>query len=135
MLPWLTFISATLAAVFGGRRAVQGWLYDRMDRREAKRAELAGWSRGGIDTWTVHLAGPGSDPNATVTLVTSSPDQAARLRRYLEGHEFLSRNPTSAELEVLDAASRNGGEFVLGRAWRPRLFRSRHLSVPPTPDT
>jgi hypothetical protein len=33
MLEWLTFISATLAAAFGGRRAVQGWLYDQVDRR------------------------------------------------------------------------------------------------------
>ena len=93
MLPWLTFISATLAAALAGRRAVQGWLYD---------------------------------PAATVTLVTSSPDQAARLRRYLEDHECLSRNPSPAELEALDAASRNGGEFVSvpRRAWRPRLFRA-----------
>jgi len=118
MLPWLTFISATLAAAFGGRRAVQGWLYDRTDRREARRADLAGWSRGGVDTWRVHLGGPDSDPGATVTLVTSGPEQAARLRRYLEEHDCLSRNPTSAELEVLDAVSQDGGELapVLRRA-------------------
>jgi hypothetical protein len=126
MLLWLTFISATLAATFGGRRAVQGWLYDRADRREARRADLAGWSRGGVDTWTVRLAGPGSDPAATVAVVTRSPEQAGRLRRYLEEHEHLSRNPAPAELEVLDAASRNGGEIALRprRAWLPRLFRA-----------
>jgi hypothetical protein len=86
---------------------------------------LAGWSSSGVDTWTVHLAGPDSDPDATVTLVTSSPDQAARLRRYLEEHEYLSRNPSPAELEALNAASRSGGELALRprRAWHPRLFR------------
>ena len=73
LLEWLIFVSATLGTAFGGRRAVQGWLYDRMDRRAARRSELAGWSRGGVDTRTVRLAGPGSDPDALVTLVTSSP--------------------------------------------------------------
>jgi acylphosphatase len=106
MLEWLIFVSATLGTAFGGRRAVQGWLYDRAARREARRADLAGWSAGGVDTWTVHLAGPDTDPAAVVTLVTSSPEQAARLRRYLEEHEYLSRNPTPAELEALDAAAR-----------------------------
>jgi hypothetical protein len=86
-----------------------------MDRREARRAELAGWSRGGVDTWTVHLAGPDSAPDATVTLVTPSPDQADRLRRYLEDHEYLSRNPTAAELEALDAAARGDTAPVLRR--------------------
>jgi hypothetical protein len=126
MLEWLTFISATLAAAFQGRRAVQGWLYDRLGRRAARRAELAGWSRGGVDTWTVHLAGPDSDPGATVTLVTSSPEQAARLRRYLEKHQYLSRNPSPAELETLDAASRDGDGLALRlrRARWPRLFRA-----------
>lgn len=126
MLEWLTFISATAAAVFQGRRAVQGWLYDRAARREARRSDLSGWSSTGVDAWMVHLAGPDSDPDATVTLVTRSPDQAGRLRRYLEEHESLSRNPSPAELEALDAASRNGGEVVpmARRAWRLRLFRA-----------
>jgi hypothetical protein len=122
MLAWLTFISATLAAAFGGRRAAQGWLYDRMDRRAARRSELAGWSRRGADTWTVHLAGPGSDPDASVTVVTPSPEQAARLRRYLEDHEYLSRNPTPAELQALDAAASGEAPLVRRRRiWRPRL--------------
>lgn len=103
-----------------------------MDRRAARRAELAGWSRGGVDTWTVHLAEPGSTPDATVTLMVCtrdgqpSPDQADRLRRYLQEHEYLSRNPTPAELEALDAADRSDGELALRprRAWRPRLFRA-----------
>ena len=120
-----------------GDAAVQGWLYDRAARREARRADLAGWSRGGVDTWRVHLAGPDSDPGATVTLVTSAPEQAARLRRYVEEHDYVSRNPTSAELQALDAVSRNGGELapVPRRARRPRLFRDRHLPVPPSPET
>jgi hypothetical protein len=134
MLEWLIFVSATLGTAFGGRRAVQGWVYDRMDRREARRAELAGWSRGGVDTWTVHLAGPDSAPDATVTLVTPSPDQADRLRRYLEEHEYLSRSPTPAELAALDAAARAGGQVALRpRAWRPRLFGARRRPVPATP--
>jgi hypothetical protein len=104
-----------------------------MDRREARRADLAGWSAGGVDTWTVHLAGPDSDPGATVTLVTSSPDQAARLRRYLEEHEYLSRNPTPAELAALDAAARAGGQVAPGPgAPGPGLFGARR-PVPPTP--
>jgi hypothetical protein len=74
----------------------------------------------------VHLAGPGSDPDASVTVVTPSPEQAARLRRYLEDHEYLSRNPTPAELETLDAAARGDAApaIRLRRAWRPRLFRA-----------
>ncbi len=126
MLEWLIFLSATLGTALQGRRAVQDWLYDRTARREARRADLSGWSRGGVDTWTVHLAGPDSAPDATVTLVTSSPDQAARLRRYLEEHEYLSRDPTPAELKALDAASRNSGELALRprRAWLLRLFRA-----------
>src|SRR6266498_3070746 len=71
MLAWLTFISATLAATFQGRRAVQGWLYDQLDRREARRADLAGWSRGGVDTWSVRIAEPGSPAK------TDAPEHAA----------------------------------------------------------
>jgi hypothetical protein len=115
MLEWLIFVSATLGTAFGGRRAVQGWLYDRMDRRAARRSELAGWSRGGVDTWTVRLAGPGSDPGALVTLVRVIARPGRPLRRYLEDHEYLSRNPTPAELEAPDAAARGDTAPVLRR--------------------
>jgi len=32
------------------------------------------------------------------------------LRRYLEDHEHLSRNPTPAELETLETAAQDGGK-------------------------
>jgi hypothetical protein len=130
MLEWLIFVSATLGTVFQGRRAVQGWLYDRADRREARRVDRAGWSAGGVDTWTAQL-GP-CDPDApqrsaTVAVTvcgkdgTPSPDQADRLRRYLEEHDRLSRNPTPGELETLTAAARDGGRLDITRARRRRL--------------
>lgn len=132
MLQWLTFISATLAAGFQGRRAVQGWLYDQRERMEARRADRAGWSRAGVNTWTVRLAEPDSGLDAaqrtgTVTLTVHdqrgrpSPDQADRLRRYLEDHEHLSRNPTTGELETLETAAQEGGKLALRRARRSRL--------------
>lgn len=131
LLQWLTFISATVAAVFAGRRAVQGWLYDQRDRREARRVDRVGWSAGGVDTWTVRLAEPDAGPGigerpVTVTLTVfdrrgPSADQADRLRRYLEDHEHLSRNPTPAELETLDKARDEAGRLAIrrGRGSRP----------------
>jgi hypothetical protein len=85
--------------------------------------------------WTVHLAAADSAADArsaTVTLTVCtrdgepSPDQADRLRRYLEEHRCLSRNPSPAELETLDAAGRNGGEVAPRprRAWRQCPFRA-----------
>jgi hypothetical protein len=132
VLEWLTFVSATIAAVFQGRRAVQGWLYDQQDRRELRRVQRAGWSRGGVDTWTVRPADPDpSDRPATVTIEVCdrngnpSPVQADRLRRYLQDHNHLSRNPTPAELETLEAAGRETGELAMRRPrrWRPVVWR------------
>ncbi len=126
MLAWLTFISATLAATFQGRRAVQGWLYDQLDRREARRADLAGWSRGGVDTWSVRIAEPGcpaktdAPEHAAAVTVTvcdkhgqPSPLQADRLRRYLAEHGHISRAPGPAELDTLDQAAADGGRLAL----------------------
>jgi hypothetical protein len=56
VLQWLTFASATIAAVLGGRKAVQGWIYDRRDRLELKRVQRSGWSQTGVATWRVGLA-------------------------------------------------------------------------------
>ena len=42
-----------------GTRAAQGWLYDQRDRLEARRADLAGWSRDGVNTWAVRARGIG----------------------------------------------------------------------------
>jgi hypothetical protein len=135
LLQWLTFASATLAAAFSGRRAVQGWLYDQRDRMEARRVERAGWSRGGVNTWTIRAVEPDGavlDPAqqaATVTLLVSDPRglpsaaQAAGLRRYLEEHEHLSRNPTPAELDTLDEAAADGGRLAITRARRGRLAK------------
>jgi len=113
---------------------VQGWLYAQQDRREARRADLAGWSRGGVDTWTVRLA---ADPAAgvldaperlaavTVTVCDQhgqpSPLQADRLRRYLENHEHISRNPSPGELDTLVRAAEDGGRLALTSARRRRL--------------
>jgi hypothetical protein len=132
MLQWLTFISATLAAGFQGRRAVQAWLYDQRERRAGRRAELAGWSQTGVDTWIVQLAAAAApaDPaqrSATGTVTDcgrdSEPDQnqADRLRRYLEDHQYLSRNPTPAELETLKRAAQDSGRLTVTRARRRRL--------------
>jgi hypothetical protein len=131
MLAWLTFISATLAAGFQGRRAVQGWLYDQRDRKEARHAARAGWSAHGVNTWTVQLAEPEGQPDpfersSTVTLTVCgqrgepSPDQADRLRRYLETHTELSRNPPPDELASLAEAARVGGRLAIRRARRSR---------------
>jgi hypothetical protein len=138
LLEWLTFVSATLAAVFQGRRAVQGWLYDQWDRRDARRAELAGWSRGGVDTWIVRLAdlADQSDPSVRTAVVAvticdrdgrPSPDQADRLRCYLKDHQYLSRNPTSEELEAVEQASKESGRLAITRPRRNRLgWRRSH---------
>src|SRR5260370_4363687 len=75
LLQWLTFVSATLAAAFQGRRAVQGWLYTRMDRRAARRSELAGWSRGGVGTWSVRPADPPGAQPGTLTLTRCPTDR------------------------------------------------------------
>jgi hypothetical protein len=137
LLQWLTFISATIAAGLQGRRAVQGWLYDQRDRRETRRVDRAGWSSTGVDTWIVRLAETDGDPDTsqratTVTLTICdrrgpSADQADRLRRYLEDHECLSRNPTPSELETLDQARDEAGKLAIRRARRSR-------SVPDLPS-
>jgi hypothetical protein len=123
VLEWLTFVSATIAAGFQGRRAVQGWLYDQRDRWELRRIQHAGWSRGGVDTWTVWLADPDrSDRPSTMTIAVCdrngnpSPDQADGLCRYLEDHGHLSRNPTPGELETLEEAAREAGGLAMRRA-------------------
>lgn len=120
LLQWLTFASATLAA------RSQGWLYDQRDRREARRAELAGWSQTGVDTWVATLAALAGPPQRTATVTVTvcgrdgepDHDQAARLRRYLEDHAYLSRNPTPAELEE---AAKDGRRLAIRRARRDRL--------------
>jgi hypothetical protein len=128
MLEWFTFASATIAAVLQGRKQFQGWLYDQADRGEARRAELGGWSRGGVDTWSVRLAEPDpAQPLATVTIAVCDHDgrpsatAADRLRRYLEDHEYLSRNPGPAEMETLDRAAKDGGGLA------PRVARRRWI--------
>jgi hypothetical protein len=113
LLQWLTFVSATLAAGFGARRAVQGWLYERRGRLDARRIRMLGWSQTGVDTWIVQAEEAASLPDptertATVTVTVCdrngqpSPDQADRLRRYLNEHDCLSRNPTADELHALE---------------------------------
>jgi len=142
---WLTFASATLAAVFQGRRAVQGWLYDQRDRRGARRADLAGWSRHGVDTWTVQLAAAAAEAGldapqcpAAITVIVCdqhghpSPVQADRLRRYLENHEHISRNPGPAELAALDQAAKGGSRLALTRARRRRLVPVRRSRRAPS---
>ena len=130
LLQWLTFASATIAAGLQGRKQFQGWLYGQAARREARRAELGGWSRGGVDTWSVRLAEPDrAQPLTTVTIAVCdhdgrpSADQAVTLRRYLEDHEYLSRNPGPAELETLERAAKDGGALAIRRAWRSRMGR------------
>jgi hypothetical protein len=131
LLQWLTFISATIAAVFAGRKAVQGWLYARLDRIEARRAERGTWSRYGVDTWAVRLAEPGDEAVLdaagqsavlSITLVDHrgqpAAQQADRLRRYLEDHQHISRNMTPAELDTLE-------QVALGRLAVPRPRRLR----------
>jgi hypothetical protein len=71
LLGWLTFASATIAAVLQGRRAVQGWTYDRRDRMELKRVTRAGWSSTGVNTWRVGLAEkPENDSDGRPVTVT-----------------------------------------------------------------
>jgi hypothetical protein len=130
LLQWLTFASATIAAGLQGRKQFQGWLYGHADRREARRAELGGWSRGGVDTWSVRLAEPDpAQPLTTVTIAVCdhdgrpSADQAVTLRRYLEDHEYLSRNPGPAELETLERAAKDGSGPALRGARRRRIGR------------
>jgi hypothetical protein len=58
---------------------VQGWLYDRLDRREARRVRIAGWSQTGVDTWFVQLDESAAKPDpsqrtATVTLTVRGKD-------------------------------------------------------------
>lgn len=142
MLAWLTFLSATLAAGLQGRRAAQGWLYDELNRREARRADRAGWSRYGVDTWTVRLVAPDDEAvldviqrPATVTVTVCdggqpSSVQADRLRRYLEEHEYLSRNPTPAELEALEQAAQDGGRLAITHARRSRLLPAGRGRLP-----
>lgn len=85
-----------------------------------------------MDTWAVQLAEPDGEPDpaqrpATVTVSVCdkhgrpSPDQADRLRRYLEDHQYLSRNPTAAELEALEQARDEGSRLALWRGRRARL--------------
>lgn len=116
-LQWLTFVSATLAAGFQGRRAVRGWLYDRRDRLEARRVRMAGWSQTGVNTWFVQLDESAANPDpslrtATVTVSVRgkdgqpSPDQADRLRRYLEDNDCLSRSRQRGILGSLRRGSR-----------------------------
>src|SRR5258708_13508797 len=103
LLGWLTFASATIAAVLQGRKAAQGWIYDRRDRMELKRVTRAGWSSTGVNTWQVGLANKAETDSdgrpVTVTVLVlnkglPSADQAARLRRDLGQYDLLSRNPT-----------------------------------------
>ncbi len=82
LLGWLTFASATIAAVLQGRKAAQGWIYDRQG--------------------------------------LPSADQADRLRRYLEEYDFLSRNPTPDELDVLEKATTESRTAAFRRAHRIR---------------
>jgi len=49
------------------------------------------------------------------------PTRSARLRRYLEDHQYLSRNPTAAELEALEQARDEGSRLALWRGRRARL--------------
>lgn len=81
---------------------------------------MLGWSQTGVDTWIVRAEEPAAMPDqgertATVTLTVCnrngqpSPDQADRLRRYLDEHDCLSRNPTVDELSALEHA----------RSWTP----------------
>jgi hypothetical protein len=49
------------------------------------------------------------------------PDQADRLRRYLEDNDVLSRNPTPAEFEMLDEATSENRALAFKRA---RLARA-----------
>jgi hypothetical protein len=139
MLEWLIFASATLGTALQGRKQFQGWLYDQADRREVRRAELGGWSRGGVDTWSVRLAEPDpAQPLATVTIAVCDHDgrpsatAADRLRRYLEDHEYLSRNPTAAEMASIEQAGRRDGRLGVRRSWRrrPRPLMGRTTGVP-----
>lgn len=132
LLGWLTFASATIAAVLQGRRAVQGWVYDRLDRMEVKRVTRAGWSAAGVNTWRVEVADePQTDSDGrpvTVTIAVlsnkgePSPDQADRMRRYLEEHDSLSRNPTPSELEILEKATDESRAMAFKRARRIRAL-------------
>lgn len=100
VLQWLTFVSATVAAAFQGRRGLQGWLYDRRDHWERRRIERAGWSQTGVDTWVVRLADPHlSDRAATVTIAVCdrsgkpSPNQADRASPVLGGARRAQPEP------------------------------------------
>jgi hypothetical protein len=125
LLQWLTFVSATLAAGFQARRSVQGWLYARRARVDAARIRMLGWSQTGVDTWIVQAEEPAAlaspaERTATVTLRVCdrngrpSADQADRLRRYLNEHDYLSRNPTPDELHALERFRQEARELDSG---------------------
>lgn len=109
----------------GGRKAVQGWIYDRL---ELERVQRSDWSQTGVDTWRVGLAEePAEDQDGRPVTVTIAvldrkgepcPDQADRLRRYLGDHDFLSRNPKLAELEMLDEATSENRALAFKRTRR-----------------
>jgi len=61
--------------------------------------------------------------------------QADRFRRYLEEHEYLSRNPTPAELEALEQAAQAGGRLAITRARRSRLLPTGRGRLPETKAT
>jgi hypothetical protein len=138
----LAALIATVAAVYGVIRYGPAWLRDSRERQQAqaaaareqealareqaeqirldRRRSLQGWSRGGVNTYTVALVTSADemtrardelvagDPSDYAILrvdegAASSPNRAHRLRQLVEDHGILSRAPTAGEREALEA--------------------------------